>query len=60
MTRTASGKKRGLSPIYVQMLGPLAIHREGRALELPASRKVRALLAYLIFGGVIFAQPAMN
>ncbi len=29
------------------MLGPLAIRRDGRALVLPASRKVRALFAYL-------------
>jgi DNA-binding SARP family transcriptional activator/tetratricopeptide (TPR) repeat protein len=29
------------------MLGPLRIGRKGRALPLPASRKVRALLAYL-------------
>jgi len=29
------------------MLGPLKISRNGAALELPASRKVRALLAYL-------------
>ncbi len=29
------------------MLGPLAIRRDGRALALPASRKVRALFAYL-------------
>ena len=33
--------------IRVRMLGPLAISREGRALALPASRKVRALFAYL-------------
>jgi NADH-quinone oxidoreductase subunit J len=29
------------------MLGPLEIHRDGRTLSLPASRKVRALFAYL-------------
>jgi len=29
------------------MLGPIAVHRDGVALALPASRKVRALLAYL-------------
>ena len=29
------------------MLGTLSVSQEGRALELPASRKVRALLAYL-------------
>ncbi|MCC2689483.1 MAG: transcriptional regulator, partial [Rhizobiaceae bacterium] len=31
----------------VKMLGPLAISRGGAVLELPASRKVRALFAYL-------------
>lgn len=33
--------------LQVQMLGPLSIARGGGALALPASRKVRALLAYL-------------
>jgi DNA-binding SARP family transcriptional activator/TolB-like protein len=33
--------------LHIRMLGPLAIHRDGRALKLPASRKVRALFAYL-------------
>ena len=35
------------APIRVRMLGPLTLEREGVALELPASRKARALLAYL-------------
>lgn len=34
--------------IQVRMLGPLTVYRDGIALALPASRKVRALLAYLI------------
>jgi DNA-binding SARP family transcriptional activator/TolB-like protein len=34
-------------PIEVRLLGPLTISRAGRALPLPASRKVRALFAYL-------------
>ena len=34
-------------PIDVRLLGPLAIRRQGVALDLPASRKVRALFAYL-------------
>jgi hypothetical protein len=29
------------------MLGTLSVSQDGRALELPASRKARALLAYL-------------
>jgi DNA-binding SARP family transcriptional activator len=33
--------------IRVRMLGPMAVSRDGLALALPASRKVRALLAYL-------------
>ena len=33
--------------LELRLLGPLAIRRDGVALALPASRKVRALLAYL-------------
>ena len=33
--------------VHVQMLGPLVISRDGVAQSLPASRKVRALFAYL-------------
>lgn len=33
--------------LAVQLLGPLAIHRNGSAARLPASRKVRALIGYL-------------
>ena len=33
--------------VHVQMLGPLAISRDGAPQALPASRKVRALFAYL-------------
>src|SRR6185369_9780940 len=33
--------------LQVRMLGPLTICRDGVALALPASRKVRALLGYL-------------
>ncbi len=38
---------RSTSPIEVRMLGPLTICRDGQPLALPASRKVRALFAYL-------------
>lgn len=34
-------------PLHVRLLGPLTIRRNGVALVLPASRKVRALLGYL-------------
>src|SRR6516162_2995619 len=37
----------GQRPIQVRMLGPLKIRRDGAPLTLPASRKVRALFAYL-------------
>lgn len=37
----------GAPSIQVRMLGSVTISRNGRALALPASRKVRALLAYL-------------
>jgi TolB-like protein/DNA-binding SARP family transcriptional activator len=35
------------SPLHVQLLGPLTIRRDGVPLDLPASRKARALIAYL-------------
>jgi DNA-binding SARP family transcriptional activator/TolB-like protein len=34
-------------PLHVQMLGSLMIRRQGGTVALPASRKVRALIAYL-------------
>jgi DNA-binding SARP family transcriptional activator/TolB-like protein len=37
----------GAAVLDIQMLGPLRVFRGGAALPLPASRKVRALLAYL-------------
>ncbi len=37
----------GLHPLHVRLLGSLTIRRHGVALALPASRKVRALFAYL-------------
>ena len=37
----------GAPSLHVRLLGPLTISREGVALALPASRKVRALIAYL-------------
>lgn len=41
------GRGRGIPAVQIRMLGPLTICREGTALGLPASRKVRALVAYL-------------
>lgn len=37
----------GSSALEIRMLGPLALRRAGVALQFPASRKVRALFAYL-------------
>ena len=42
-----SGEQAVQPSIPVRMLGPLGVRRDGVALVLPASRKVRALLAYL-------------
>jgi DNA-binding SARP family transcriptional activator len=39
--------RAGRAPLQLQLLGPLTVRRDGVALELPASRKARALLAYL-------------
>ena len=38
---------RATPALHVRLLGPLTISRDGVALALPASRKVRALIAYL-------------
>ena len=37
----------GAPSVDVRLLGPMAINRDGMALALPASRKVRALIGYL-------------
>jgi DNA-binding SARP family transcriptional activator/TolB-like protein len=44
---TLTDLETGTSGIWVRMLGPLTVGRNSSRLELPASRKVRALLAYL-------------
>jgi DNA-binding SARP family transcriptional activator len=38
----------GESTLQVRLLGPMTVSRSGTALPLPASRKVRALFAYLV------------
>jgi DNA-binding SARP family transcriptional activator/TolB-like protein/Flp pilus assembly protein TadD len=44
-----SGPPRDGPALHVRLLGPLAIHRpDGSEVALPASRKVRALAAYLL------------
>ena len=42
-----SGRTGDAASLEVRLLGPLTVSRDGVALALPASRKVRALLAYL-------------
>ena len=45
---TVAGPRRvARSPLHLQLLGPLTICRDGVPLDLPASRKARALVAYL-------------
>lgn len=41
----------GARSFELQLIGPLTIRREGEAVPLPASRKTRALLAYLAIVG---------
>jgi DNA-binding SARP family transcriptional activator/TolB-like protein len=43
---SASDRRTG-DTLHVQLLGALAVSRDGKTVSLPASRKVRALLAYL-------------
>ncbi|UFZ07998.1 transcriptional regulator [Bradyrhizobium ontarionense] len=45
------GDHREIVDIRIRMLGPLAIERRDRPLELPASRKTCGLLAYLALTG---------
>jgi DNA-binding SARP family transcriptional activator len=40
-----------LKGLAIRLLGSLEVRRNGEALELPASRKSRALLAYLVATG---------
>jgi DNA-binding SARP family transcriptional activator len=36
--------------VEIRVLGPVSIRRDGAEIELPRSRKVRALLAFLALG----------
>jgi len=47
MESDRSGGAAGASAVDVRVLGPMTVSRDGVALALPASRKVRALIAYL-------------
>jgi DNA-binding SARP family transcriptional activator/TolB-like protein len=46
----------GAHAVDVRLLGPMAIRRNGNTLALPASRKVRALFAYLVMA----PQPVLR
>ena len=47
-----SGRLGGEPSMQVRLLGPMTIYRDGATLALPASRKVRALFAYLALAPV--------
>jgi TolB-like protein/DNA-binding SARP family transcriptional activator/Flp pilus assembly protein TadD len=53
------GVSGGDPSIQVGMLGPLTIRRDGRLLALPASRKVRALFAYLALAPLAVARSQL-
>lgn len=46
--------------LRLQLLGPFTLSREGRPLELPPSRKVRGLLAYLALASHDLARSALS
>jgi DNA-binding SARP family transcriptional activator/TolB-like protein len=48
--------RTGAGGLHLRLLGPMTISREGAALALPASRKVRALIAYLTLAGKAVAR----
>jgi DNA-binding SARP family transcriptional activator len=48
--------RTGAGGLQVRLLGPMTISRKGVALALPASRKVRALVAYLALAGKAVAR----
>jgi len=45
--------------LHVRLLGPMTVSREGVALVLPASRKVRALIAYLTLADKAVARSRL-
>jgi DNA-binding SARP family transcriptional activator len=54
-----TGGPRGRPSIHVRMLGPMTISRHGRPVLLPASRKVRALIAYLALAPLAVARTQL-
>src|SRR5713226_3757867 len=47
----ARGSRKALLPLSLRVLGSVAIERGGERLELPPSKKTRALLGYLLVEG---------
>jgi DNA-binding SARP family transcriptional activator len=45
--------------LQIRLLGDLTIHRDGRAVELPPSKKTRALLLYLVATGRAHTRAAL-
>lgn len=45
---TSAVRSPAMSTLEIRLLGPLSIRRDGRSVTLPASRKVRALLSFLV------------
>jgi TolB-like protein/DNA-binding SARP family transcriptional activator/tetratricopeptide (TPR) repeat protein len=55
-----SDPSEGIPPgLHMQMLGPLTVSRDGIAQPLPASRKVRALFAYLALAPRPMGRPRL-
>jgi DNA-binding SARP family transcriptional activator len=46
-------------PLHIHLLGPMEIRRGTRRVELPASKKTRALLAYLIANGKTYRRDRL-
>ena len=64
MTRALAGGRAGttiraMAAMTLKFLGDLTIARDGKALELPPSRKTRALLAYLALTGRAFRREQL-
>src|SRR4030095_5588519 len=47
-------------PLNIHLLGPMEIRRGTRRVELPASKKTRALLAYLIANGKTYRRDRLT
>jgi len=54
-----AGERSGKPSLHVRMLGPMTIRRDGLTLTWPASRKVRALFAYLTLAPLPVARSQL-